>query len=497
MKELNHTFGDDWTFYISYESFLKFYPIIDRIRLIGPEWTIAQQWASVNVPWLSEYLDTSFTITVTRSGPVVFVLSQPDTRYFRGFDGRYRYSLHFRLYKDHEDTYLIRSMEHSGSMRSCNAETVLEPGKYEILVKVTAVRLERRSPPSEIIREFKDQRRERLLSIGRSFDHAHSKGKLRELEYSNARRRAKDVIGRARKVWAKNREKKQRELARRKLRKDRRMEEIKRRRQAKHQRFVERRRMENASRSAAERKQYLQQDDDITGVEFLDTLEGEPLEILTDGSEKGENAHSSGKHVAYHERLTERARDGRRPDMTQRQQYIIPTSSGEEGELDGRRRVTVTDSDAERGPTKSIDEQTSDLCRPLQQLSNAKTHEQQNEKQVRIPYRQGPSSPRRATAGRDRSLSREISRPLTPLSSPIGSVEDEDFPWDNAIDGPPTPTWDEGSDDDIDSADELYGKDPWQATCVVGLRVCSMDENLKLEVVKGSDRARRVKGEVD
>jgi hypothetical protein len=38
MKELNHTFDDDGTFFIAFQDFLKFFPVIDRIRFIGPEW---------------------------------------------------------------------------------------------------------------------------------------------------------------------------------------------------------------------------------------------------------------------------------------------------------------------------------------------------------------------------------------------------------------------------------------------------------------------------
>jgi hypothetical protein len=38
MKELDHTFGNDGTFFITFQDFLKFFPVIDRIRLIGPEW---------------------------------------------------------------------------------------------------------------------------------------------------------------------------------------------------------------------------------------------------------------------------------------------------------------------------------------------------------------------------------------------------------------------------------------------------------------------------
>ena len=80
MKKLDHTFGDDGVFWISYKDFLKHFPSINRVRLFDKEWQVAQQWTSVNVPWTVDYLDTKFQFTITKKCPVVIVLSQPDDR---------------------------------------------------------------------------------------------------------------------------------------------------------------------------------------------------------------------------------------------------------------------------------------------------------------------------------------------------------------------------------------------------------------------------------
>lgn len=63
-------------FWISYEDLLKKYQHFDRTRLFGNEWTITQQWTTLNVPWSADYHSTKFMITVTKEGPVVIVLSQ-------------------------------------------------------------------------------------------------------------------------------------------------------------------------------------------------------------------------------------------------------------------------------------------------------------------------------------------------------------------------------------------------------------------------------------
>ena len=99
MQELAHTFGDDGVslgkklgldhnvnhsfqvFWISYQDFLKYYRIIDRTRLFGSEWTMLQQWTSLEVPRTTNYVDTDyqhtqFLLQITKPGPVVIVLQK-------------------------------------------------------------------------------------------------------------------------------------------------------------------------------------------------------------------------------------------------------------------------------------------------------------------------------------------------------------------------------------------------------------------------------------
>lgn len=46
MKKLNHTFGDDGVFWISYKDLLKNFPSLYRVRLFDHEWQISQRWVS-------------------------------------------------------------------------------------------------------------------------------------------------------------------------------------------------------------------------------------------------------------------------------------------------------------------------------------------------------------------------------------------------------------------------------------------------------------------
>ena len=191
MQKLDHKFGDDGVFWISYADFLKHFPSINRVRLFDSSWQIAQQWTSVNVPWTVDYLDTKFQFKIDKNCPVVIVLSQPDDRYWYALRGRFLFSMHFRVVKDgEEDKWIVRSMHNSGNetmfTRSVSAEIEdLEPGTYSVLVKVTANRSPGSATAQEAIFKYAIERKEKLLHVGRRYDYAQTKGNLQALEKAN------------------------------------------------------------------------------------------------------------------------------------------------------------------------------------------------------------------------------------------------------------------------------------------------------------------------
>ncbi|CAG8010644.1 unnamed protein product [Penicillium salamii] len=182
MKRLGHKFGNDGFFWINYKDLLRKYQHFDRTRLFGPEWSIAQQWTTLNVPWSADYHSTKFMMDVTSSGPVVIVLSQLDTRYFKGLAGEYSFVLKFRLQKEGEEDYLVRSHSSHFMGRSVNAEINLEPGHYHVLMKITAFRHPDVQSTEEIVRQVASTRREKLVQVGLSYDLAHAKGLVRETD---------------------------------------------------------------------------------------------------------------------------------------------------------------------------------------------------------------------------------------------------------------------------------------------------------------------------
>ncbi|KAM0274416.1 hypothetical protein ACHAQH_007854 [Verticillium albo-atrum] len=177
LRQLNHTFGDDGAFWISYSDLLKKYSMFDVTRLFSSDWTSTMKWTTLEVPWVLDYHKTSFAMTISRAGPVVMVLSQLDDRYFRGLEGQYRFDLGFRLHKAGEgEAYVIRSEPAYRMRRSVNVELDLEAGDYEIHVRVDATRNEALLPAHQVIRKYAKKRRDKLIHTGMAYDIAHSKG---------------------------------------------------------------------------------------------------------------------------------------------------------------------------------------------------------------------------------------------------------------------------------------------------------------------------------
>ncbi|KAJ5125857.1 Alpha/beta hydrolase fold-3 [Penicillium atrosanguineum] len=180
MELLGHKFGNDGFFWICYADLLRKYQHFDRTRLFGPEWIITQQWTTLSVPWSADYHSTKFIMNVTQAGPVVIVLSQLDTRYFKGLAGEYSFVLKFRVQKEGEEDYIVRSHSSHLMGRSVNAEISLEPGRYHVLMKITAFRDEEVESTEEIVRRLASSRREKLVQVGLSKIRDETKRRLQK-----------------------------------------------------------------------------------------------------------------------------------------------------------------------------------------------------------------------------------------------------------------------------------------------------------------------------
>ncbi|KND92404.1 hypothetical protein TOPH_02987, partial [Tolypocladium ophioglossoides CBS 100239] len=190
LEKLGHRFGDDGDFWIAYEDLLRKYQAFERTRLFDADWGVAQIWTTLSVPWMLNYHDTYFTLSVSQPGPVVIVLSQLDERYFRGLEGQYQFELALRLHKSGHEDYIVRSQAPYRMCRSVNVELKLEAGEYDVRVKIDAARDEDVLPVETVIRNSAKERRDKLTRIGLAYDLAHGKGRVVESPEEAAAREA-------------------------------------------------------------------------------------------------------------------------------------------------------------------------------------------------------------------------------------------------------------------------------------------------------------------
>ena len=179
LERLGHEFGEDGVFWMTLSDLLSKYKYIDRTRIFGPEWHVSQQWMSVQVPWSTlDYQTNYFSIDVPEDTEAVIVLSQLDDRYFKGLQGKYNFTLQFRIQKDScdEEEYIARSKLNYELVRSANVEVHLAKGTYSVLVKVEAVSTGR-DDVEKVIRN-NIHRRDKITQIGKLYDLAHQKGQL-------------------------------------------------------------------------------------------------------------------------------------------------------------------------------------------------------------------------------------------------------------------------------------------------------------------------------
>lgn len=223
---LNHKFGNDGIFWISYEDMLKKYQHFDRTRIFNESWHVTQKWTSLHIPWMVDYHSTKFRLTLKEKSPVVIVLSQLDATYFKGLQGSYDFELQFRIeHEDDEDNdYIVRSHATYVMRRSVSTDIELDAGTYSIFMKITAVP-NGNEDLEEMLPEHAKARREKLAQMGMSYDLAHAKGifiesekekeeRLRKVKAKKAKDREKErerLRAQALKMWQRRKMQNERE----------------------------------------------------------------------------------------------------------------------------------------------------------------------------------------------------------------------------------------------------------------------------------------------
>ncbi|KAL8632632.1 hypothetical protein Q9189_001636 [Teloschistes chrysophthalmus] len=459
MELLNHRFGDDGMFWISYKDFLRKYQSLDRTRLFGPEWQVTQQWTTVNVPWSADFNDTKFNITVTRPGPVVIALSQLDSRYFRGLDGQYTFQLNFRLEKDDDDDFMVRSHSNYSMSRSVSTDIELEPGTYSVLMKITAKRWSGDVTPDEVVRNSCMNRPEKLIQVGLSYDLAHAKGQIKETEMEKAAREAAE-----KKKKAADHQKRRAELRAEMLR----------------QWETGKKRVARTKRQEARKKAYFAKKAEAAKVTGATVEESAPPETAGEEPRTEVPAEQSAQEQP--------ATDGSNEESQGPQ-------AGSEGEVV---KTPETEQVAPMTPLADTQQDQEDEAAGADEDAKKSGEDGEAKEEVEETAAKDGAGEEAEVGPAEDGPAEEIEEQGPVAEEAVGQELDED--WDLASDAsfassivteldlPPlsneSPDTVPVEDTEVDEANAEFEDDPWNAVCVVGLKVYSKDEGLCIQIVR-------------
>jgi len=452
MQLLNHKFGDDGVFWISYKDLLRNYQHIDRTRLFGSSWKVISSWTSLEVPWSVDYLDTRFDFSLEKGGEVVIVLQQLDDRFFRGLEGQYDFHLQFRLHKEDEEEYIVRSNPAYYMKRSVSTELELEAGQYTVLVKITAKRYPNDPTVEEVVAATCQMRREKLLNIGLSYDLAHAKGEFREVEHEK-----------------KDHEQKERRVKRRDTARKMHAARVL---QHKKQKF---RNMKIGMKKEAKAIAKMQRQADAQAKQEAMEKQMEEMKFMTEPESVPDGLGINGSG--------------------------LPANGGGPVQTPARRQDSL---DKEHHPHAII------TSPPL----NGRPRRDTRPSSLSISSKPGTpslgSSSRRDTLeARSVSLHQaahgvpgiQVHRPSVPNDQlTLSDISDDDLSWDSDLDapedsdaddfGPSDPYFGGPSAQPKQDDEEEYARDPWNAVCVVGLRIYTKDSGVNINVVRSDSKNR-------
>jgi hypothetical protein len=461
-KELNHKFGNDSVFWISYQDLLRKYQHFDRTRLFmdAPDWRVTQKWISVEVPWKAEF-EQKFRIVLKMESPVVLVLSQLDDRYFDGLQGQYNFRLQFRLHEvdsPGEEDYIVRSHGNYLMERSVVTELKeLPAGTYSVFIMVVADRdLTQRTVEDVVKEECRHKTdNDKLAQVGTSYDIAHSKGAI-YMESKVAARKAQDKLkARESRIAARRKNWEKRHLSREIVRKQ-----------------------EKKNREKRERKEAK----DEAAAKVKEEKEPKDKAIQTEDV----------KEVRFE-----------KEDKGMQTEDPVEASKPEDPPIKDNDKSVQTDpvamgySDSQGTPETP---KSSSIANSPRQM-------------VRIPYPGPPPPPAPyGPNGRKSHQRSSYSRPPPPPQYAITSDGDSsaspisDFDDMYSDDDPtlkPRPINSGGTSSGpskprTSNSDDEEETDPWNAVCIVGFRVYSKDEGLEVKIYDEGDEDEKLEaGKID
>ncbi|KAI1212379.1 cysteine proteinase [Annulohypoxylon truncatum] len=541
-EELDHQFGNDSVFWITYEDMLEKYQHFDRTRLfMDPDWRCCQRWIGVEVPWKQQW-NEKFHIKLTKESPLVLVLQQLDNRYYKGLHGQYTFRMHFRVHEqgrpDSED-YIVRSHGNYLMDRSVSIEVpCMEPGNYSVFISIVAER-DTDMPSIEDVVKRECRKRvenEKLAQVGYAYDLAHSKGvahleqvaKLRKK--SDQKKASASRMQERRKMWEKrhlNRDitKKQSKKNQEKRDKRREAEEEKRKIAEEKKKAEEeaakvkadaeaaaKKKKEDEERAKAEAEKKKKEEAEATERKKKEEAEEEKPKdaaVQTDDLQSGEDKSIQMEEAKQTAETKDEAISSESADKPKEPEDASKDAVKDDAAVDAK--TEKPKEDVAETPKEDVADAPKEETKPEEKKSEEKPDEKTSEEK--------PAEDKSSSGGDDASTastaapapaaktsSRQKQPPPPPAYSTDGDssdspVEDWELLYSSddmskkprmATTQPPATT----NDAAVESDGESGLPDPWNAICIVGFRVYSKDEDLDLRVVlEGGDMAENGMGE--
>lgn len=473
MQKLDHRFGDDGAFWMSYDDLLKKYQTFDRTRLFTDEWKVTQQWTSLKVPWTVGYHDTEFHFTLETPAAVVIVLSQLDQRYFYGLEGQYGFELSFRVHKAGEEDYIVRSHGNYWMRRSVTAELELEAGEYHVLMKVEAEKDDSGYAVEDVIRTNAKTRRDKLMRIGLAYDLAMAKGKIIETDEEKEARKAFE----AKKKAKAKKDMKDKLMKEKKKRKHNKNKELKKQRAAHVKRKEkEKARMEKKKAKEAEAKKDEAKEDakDVKKEDIPAEDAGKADPPKEDNTDVKANVSDDAKKPAEPVSADE-VKEETKPDVKTGLVEESKPATKEEPKIEPSKEDTKA---SEPAPTTSIkDGATPESATAAADKEPPKTSEP-NDTPLSDPN--APLPPPIFSDLDDDDDFSDLESVVSDISSSAVSeaLLDVKLLADASLPPPPLP---------IDDEEDEFERDPWNAVAVVGLRVYCKGSGVTVKVVRPRD----------
>lgn len=448
-----------------------------------------------------------------------------DDRYFQGLEGQYNFSLHFRLEKDGEHDYIVRSHGNYLMNRSVSVDLDLEPGTYSVLMRITAERVSYRDRPEQVIRDTCRNRRNKLIQIGLAYDLAHARGQVKETEAEKKSREEREAKKKAadhkkrreelRAKWLKDWEVQRKRVARRK-RHEKKKEE--------HHKKVEARKAAIAS-DLSKNAIVGEQDANVRaadGAEGVDPSAQQEASKATDTSTQDapptpeSTSESKAEEAQTPAAGKVESLPTKSPEVTAK-----PTKDVTDSTKDTTAVRAASESDKAVEPKPAED--TTESSKNTTEVPAASTNDQAVECKP-SDDEPAPEPAASAKAANFEAALRRVPSVLVNGATPTGkasgtapgtvlvagtapppstAAEDNweydslasfDSSMDTDLDLPPTPP-PEGVEDtaaavppvpvpEEENENQMFEDDPWNAVCVVGLRVYSQDKDTTILIVR-------------